>query len=233
MSVRSDIIDGRAAAYSQYGLTYTEILGWVDLGHAQGNDIKDVLQQMNAGENARDEKEHYDITYKQGMIGMGRTVTINRFIKWRIAKGRSLREKQSMALAMMLTVARRFESMQPSFPFNLATDSGFSGEDLVSDLLGFYRAVSIPNPFHLLRPVSKEEALKRWDFYGPIGSFKNTGFRPILFPDPEKFRNAGPRLGYLPSFMQTIQPYSDIKSGKVAIASRDGTQVITHFPWGK
>lgn len=42
---------------------------------------------------------------------------------------------------MMLTVAKRFESMQASFPFNLVTDSGFSGEDLVSDLLGFYRVV--------------------------------------------------------------------------------------------
>ncbi|EIS28458.1 hypothetical protein YPPY54_1978, partial [Yersinia pestis PY-54] len=60
--------------------------------------------------------------------------------------------------------------MQASFPFNLVTDSGFSGEDLVSDLLGFYRVFSIPSPFEILRPVSKEEALKRWDYYGPIGS---------------------------------------------------------------
>ncbi|MBQ4767247.1 hypothetical protein F9U42_08870 [Pectobacterium versatile] len=172
---------------------------------------------------------YYDVTYKQGMIGLRRSVTISRFIKWRIKKGRSLQERHRIALAMMLTVAKRFESMQASFPFNLVTDSGFSGEDLVSDLLGFYRVVSTPNPFYLLRPVSKEEALKRWDFYGPIGNFKNIGFRPILFPNPELMPYAQPRLGFLPSFMQTIQPYNDFASGNVGIASYDGTELTTHF----
>lgn len=36
MSKRQDIIDGREYG-SPYGLIYTEVLGWVDLGHAQGN----------------------------------------------------------------------------------------------------------------------------------------------------------------------------------------------------
>jgi len=74
----------------------------------------------------------------------------------------------------------------------------------------------------MLRPVSKEEALKRWDYYGKIGSWKNDTFQPLLFPDPERFPNAKPRKGHLPFFMQTIHPYSDWKSGKVGIATADG-----------
>lgn len=124
---------------------------------------------------------------------------------------------------MMMSLARKFEGLQASFPLNLATDSGFSGEDLVSDLLGFYRVVSIQNPFEMLRPVSKSEALKRWDYYGKIGTWKNDSFFPLLFPDPEKFPNAKPRRGVLPNFMKTIKPWNDLHSGIVGIASADGS----------
>ncbi|MFX2609523.1 hypothetical protein [Enterobacter mori] len=40
MSKRSEIIDGKFAETEKYGLIYTEVLGWVDLGHAQGDDIE-------------------------------------------------------------------------------------------------------------------------------------------------------------------------------------------------
>ncbi|WP_058910595.1 hypothetical protein [Entomohabitans teleogrylli] len=225
MSIRSDIIDGRLAIGSSYGLIYTEVLGWIDLGHAQGEDIRDLLQQMNTGETSSSDKNTYEVKYAQGMVGIKRKITISRFIKWRIKKGRPVHERQSIALAMMLTVAKRFESMQSSFPFSLVTDSGFSGEDLISDLLGFYRVVSLQNPFPLLRPVSQDNALKRWDYYGPVGSFKNTSFRPILFPDPERFPGSSPRPGYLPAFMNTVQPYNDFKSTNVGIVSNDGTEL--------
>ncbi|MCT4701046.1 hypothetical protein MUA02_03390 [Enterobacteriaceae bacterium H20N1] len=175
MSKRSDIIDGSAAARAPYGLVYTEVLGWIDLGHAQGTDIRNLLR--------------------------------------------------SIALAMMMSLARKFEGLQSSFPISLTTDSGFSGEDLVSNLLGFYRVVSAQNLFGMLHPVSKEEALKRWDYYGKIGSWKNENFRPLLFPDPEMFPNARPRKGELPNFMKTVSPWSDFRSGIVSIASADGSYI--------
>jgi len=50
MSKRSDIIDGKKAASERYGLVYTEVLGWIDLGHAQGTDIKDLLRKIAHGE---------------------------------------------------------------------------------------------------------------------------------------------------------------------------------------
>ncbi|ELY2742604.1 hypothetical protein SMC28_003282 [Cronobacter turicensis] len=50
MSKREDIVDGRLSASLKYGLIYTEVLGWIDLGHAQGNDIRKLLAQLEAGE---------------------------------------------------------------------------------------------------------------------------------------------------------------------------------------
>lgn len=140
VSGRNEIIDGHLARISTHGLVYTEVLGWIDLGHAQGDDIRNILRQMSAGESSNSKRnlgDYYDVKYSQGMLGMKRKVSISRMIKWRIKRGRHLHERYSIALAMMMRVARQFESMQASFPFNLVTDSGFSGEDLVSDLLGF------------------------------------------------------------------------------------------------
>ncbi|MDF7660351.1 hypothetical protein PUG81_15370 [Erwiniaceae bacterium L1_54_6] len=223
MSKRSEIIEGSAAADAKFGLIYTEVLGWVDLGHAYGDDIRAVMNKINYGEAMS--ADRYDVTYAQSMVSPGKILRVGKFIKWRIRKGRPWQERQSIALAMMMTLARRFEAFQGTFPINLVTDSGFSGEDLCSDLLGFYRVTSVQNPFPLLRPVSKEEALKRWDYYGKIGSWKNETFQPLLFPDPERFPRARPHLGQLPGFMQTIRPYNDWKSGNVAIATADGNYV--------
>jgi len=221
MSKRSDIIDGKIAARVPYGLVYTEVIGWIDLGHAQGTDIRALLRSIDSGELSG--QECYDVTYSQSMIDPTRTMKMGKFITWRIKRGRSYFERRSIALAMMMSLARKFEGLQASFPINSVTDSGFSGEDLVSDLLGFYRVVSIQNPFEMLRPVSKAGALKRWDYYGKIGSWKNDSFLPLLFPDPEKFPNARPRKGMLPHFMQTLRPWSDFHSGIVGIASADGS----------
>jgi hypothetical protein len=222
MSKRYEILDGSKAAASKGGLVYTEVLGWIDLGHAQGTDIRNLLSKINQGEESG--QERYNVTYSQGMSDPYRIVRSGKFITWRIKKGRTQHERISIALAMMMAVAQKFEAFQDSFPNNLVTDSGFSGEDLVSDLLGFYRVVSIQNPFPLLRPVSKEEALKRWDYYGKIGSFKNDRFTPLLFPDPERFpNNARPHRGVLPPFMQMVTPYNDFESGNVGVASRDGS----------
>ncbi|HCJ7367820.1 TPA: hypothetical protein ONC18_004973 [Enterobacter kobei] len=222
MSKRQDIIDGREYG-SPYGLIYTEVLGWVDLGHAQGTDIRKLLRNIDIGESSG--SEYYEVVYSQSMIDPTRTMKMGKFISWRIKRGRTYSERKSIALAMMMSLARKFEGLQSSFPLSLTTDSGFSGEDLVSDLLGFHRVVSIQNPFDLLRPVSKADALKRWDYYGKIGSWKNETFIPILFPDPDKYPNARPRKGELPNFMKTVRPWNDFHSGIVSIISADGSYI--------
>ncbi|ELF4281891.1 hypothetical protein RNF85_000402 [Salmonella enterica] len=221
MSIRSEIIDGHLAQSQSYGLIYTEVLGWIDLGHAQGTDIRNLWAQMLRGESPNEPT--YDVTYKQSMLGLRRRLTVGKSITWRIKKGLPYHQKQSIALAMMMTVARRFESLQGSFPFSLATDSGFSCEDLVSDLLGFYRVMScMNNVFDYLKPVSKQEALKRWDYYGKVGSWKNETFKPLLFPDPVLYPNRRPYFGQLPNFMKTVIPYNNWKSGNVIIMDNRG-----------
>lgn len=223
MSKRSDIIDGSMAARVPYGLIYTEVLGWIDLGHAQGSDIQNLLRSIEMGESSG--RDYYDIIYSQSMVDPSRFMKIGKFIKWRIKHGRSNSERHSIALGMMMSLASKFEGLQAAFPINIATDSGFSGEDLVSDLLGFYRVVSIQDPFPMLRPVSKAAALRRWDYYGKIGSWKNETFGPLLFPDPERIPNASPYHGELPNFMNTVRPWIDFNSGIVGIASADGSYI--------
>ncbi|MCU1787392.1 hypothetical protein CUU54_00785 [Pectobacterium polaris] len=227
MSKRSEIVDGPAATLSKRGLIYTEVLGWVDLGHAQGNDIRSLLLQFETGESGG--RPYYDVTYFQDMRKFNKKIGTSKYTVWRIKKGVSRSEQFSIALAMMMKVAYRFEGLQGAFPFSLMTDSGFSGEDLVSDLLGFYRAVDGMHYFSELKPISRDEALKRWDFYGPIGAFKNQSFRPLIFPNPEKTPNARPYLGVLPAFMTTIKPYAPIPSEKVGIAVDDGSEVILRY----
>ena len=224
MSKRAEIIDGRYVGSQKGGLIYTEVLGWVDLGHAQGTDIRMLLELMRKGESSR--QEFYDVSYSQGMTSPFGVLRSGKMMTWRIRCGRPYWEQKSIALAMMMSMARKFEAFQVSFPNNLATDSGFSGEDLVSDLLGFYRVVSAQNPFGMLRPVSKEEALKRWDYYGKIGSWKNDTFQPLLFPDPKKFPNSRPYKGGLPPFMRTVVPYNDFLSGNVILPRHDKTFVV-------
>lgn len=221
MSKRSEIIDGKYTGTSSIGLVYTEVLGWVDLGHAQGKDIRDLLNKIEQGEASG--KEFYDITYSQGMTSRWGLLRSGKLVTWRIKHGRPYWEQKSIALAMMMAVARKFETFQGTFPNNIVTDSAFSGEDLVSDLLGFYRVVSVQNPFSMLRPVSKAEALKRWDYYGKIGSWKNETFQPLLFPDPGKSPHAKPRKGLLPPFMRTIFPYNDFRSGNVILSNHSKT----------
>lgn len=224
MSKREDIIDGSLAALAKAGLVYTEVLGWIDLGHAQGTDIVKLLNKMAQGESSG--QQFYDVTYSQGMTSPHGLVRSGKVLTWRIRHGRPDWERKSIALAMMMTMARKFEAFQGAFPNNIVTDSGFSGEDLVSDLLGFYRVVSIQNPFAMLRPISKVEALKRWDHYGKIGSWKNETFQPLLFPDPDKYPHSRPQKGILPPFMRTITPYNDFLSGNVILPQHDKTFIV-------
>jgi hypothetical protein len=59
------------------------------------------------------------------------------FIKYDLSPS----EQEMVALAIFKEISIKFESMQNSFPFYLATDSGFSEEDLPSDLIAFYMTV--------------------------------------------------------------------------------------------
>lgn len=164
MSKRSDIIEPYEwTSNRRTGLVYSEILGWIDIGHAQGHDIKKLLADFRKGELASD--EYYQITYSQKMYVKRKILGSGKFICWKIKKGLSVDEMHSIALSMMLATASLFENYQSQWFFSWHTDSGFSGEDLTSDLLGFYRAILPSNYQSRLKLISKEDALKRWDHY--------------------------------------------------------------------
>lgn len=57
MSKRMDITDGMFATTKNYGLVYTEELGWIDLGHAQGNDARVLKRKL--------EQEHFAKYYEK------------------------------------------------------------------------------------------------------------------------------------------------------------------------
>lgn len=222
MSKRGDIIEPHEWTNERKtGLVYSEILGWIDIGHAQGKDIEGLLLDFRNGESGNNQT--YRVNYNQKMYIRRKKFGTGKFVCWEIKKGLSLEEIHSIALSMMLSTAQLFEDYQSQWFFSWHTDSGFSGEDLTSDLLGFYRAILPSNYQSRLRLVSKQEALKRWDFYGPIGNYKNKGFLPLIFPDPdEECVIKEPYQGKLPGFMTWIHPFTNINN-KVKVITSDGT----------
>jgi len=94
-----------------------------------------------------------------------------------------------------------FEGMQ-GLGRIIGSDSSFSVEDLVSNLLGFYIAVRPGIDYlSLCQPVSVEASLKVWDTHGAVGSHQNRRFTPGYF-ECEKCSSRGP----FPRELQQIQP---------------------------
>ncbi len=226
MSTSREIMDGAKFDVLRKGIVYTETLGWIDMGHARGNDVDSLKRQFVTGE--RSGKQSYTVMYRQDMYfdKFSSRYGVGKFSHWEIKCGRSTEDINRIMLAMMINTASRFEGLQSLRAFSWYTDSGFSGEDLVSDLFGFYRAI-IPGRYgYRLKPVSYDAAVRRWDYYGPIGSYKNRGFRPILFPDPNDscVRHQPYRVN-LPHFMMWLRPWDDFASGVVKVLTNDGTSL--------
>lgn len=86
MSKRNDITDGIFATTKKYGLVYTEELGWIDLGHAQGQDARILKRKL--------EQEHFStyydefhnwyfpVDYHQEM-GIGKNIRSRSYISYR------------------------------------------------------------------------------------------------------------------------------------------------------
>ncbi len=209
MSERSHIIDGQQDLQGKkFGLIYTKKCGWIDLGHANPDGIDGFKNQLwnkikwEIGSN--NGSEYYSIFYNQKMKKYG--VTIATGDKYEIKKGLNLSQKHSVALAIFLGVSHKFENLQNSWPFTLGTDSGYSAEDLVSNLIGFYRTIYPEmDILQQCEPVSKETALEIWDKYGAVGSNKNYTSSPFLFPHPGS-QNIGPVCAELPIPLNTVKP---------------------------
>ena len=147
MSKRNDITDGIFATTKKYGLVYTEELGWIDLGNAQGQDARILKRKLEQEHFSTYYDEFHDwyfpVDYHQEMgirekiLGVDLTFHTGVYTKVMVRSCLSPTLKARVALTLMYGTAKRFEAWQNSFIFNWYTDSGFSAEDLVSDLIGF------------------------------------------------------------------------------------------------
>ncbi|TQV69645.1 hypothetical protein FKG94_22900 [Exilibacterium tricleocarpae] len=205
MTKRSDIIDGNSAIGRKYGLIYTKRCGWVDLGHANPEGANLLWQQVLKEKDKGGTKSGYfRIVYKQ-MMGRKNLLKVGVLKKYDIRKGLNEDQKKSVALSIFLDVSHAFEGMQSNWLFRKITDSGYSAEDLVSNLIGFYQAVYPGKQFiSLCEPVSKSVALDIWDRYGEVGSNKNYSTVPYIYPIPPS--KSGPVSVQLPSELNTIKP---------------------------
>ncbi len=204
MTNRADIVDGQFTFGKKYGLVYTKRCGWIDLGHANPDGAmglwKNILHEIDSGNS---KNGYFRIAYKQIMGNKHAKVGVLR--KYDVKKNLSLSLKQSIALSIFLDVSHSFESMQASLPYSLITNSGYSAEDLISNLVGFYRAIN-PNYSYVqsFQPVSKDTALQIWDKFGPVGKNKNYSLSPYLYPIPPN--EGGPISGVLPFELKMIKP---------------------------
>ncbi|MBL8233083.1 MAG: hypothetical protein JNL98_31585 [Bryobacterales bacterium] len=205
MSSRADIDGGR--------LIYTCNCGWVDLGHANPKRatrahvgalaLWDQLKNESGMSSSYD--DGYAVFYSQDMGKWGVTVGVTR--SYFVRRGLLTPRRESIGLAIFMEVSRAFENMQGWVPeqtpgLGRIGESSFSQEDLVSNLIGFYKAVRPETDYlSLCGPVSKEASKQVWDSSGSVGSIKNKKFSPILHPCKEC---AG--TGVFPAKLQEIQP---------------------------
>lgn len=224
MSNRKDITDGAFATTKKNGLIYTEELGWVDLGHAQGNDARRLKSKLDQEWHSTYYKEfndwYFPVSYNQEMIarknilGMDLSFQTGVFTKIMVRSCLSPFMKARVALTLMYGTAKRFEAWQNSLLFRWYSDSGFSAEDLLSDLVGFYRVFgSGPDPLWLAKPVSYQTAIQIWDASGSPGKFKNRKFAPYLFQKKVPFKYGVPIKRELPKWMNYINPLDHANSG--------------------
>lgn len=213
MTKRSDIIDNTdryITRESQYGLIYTENLGWIDLGHANPAGAERLWQQMTMRRGG--DNEWFEVTYHQSMSKKwwGAQSTTGIYRHFLVRRGLSDRVLKGVALSIFISTSHQFESLQAFWPYVVITDSGYSAEDLVSNLFGFCQAVDYTDYTSFLHICPKEQAWRIWDYYGPVGQFKNKSVLPLLFPDPaDTSCTHQPYSGSLPAFMSLIEPVAD------------------------
>lgn len=175
MTSRKDIENGR--------LIYTEDLGWIDLGHAKGDDSKMLWNQLiTEGNDSPYKKGYFLVYYFQEMSKYNISTRVA--AQWMVKKGLSIETKRSIAFSIMYCVSLEFETLQSNSFFSRFSDSGFSCEDLVSNLLGFYKSVLPRDYMSLIKPKIKNMHIKYGIIMVPLVSIRienlNLGFFLIL-----------------------------------------------------
>jgi hypothetical protein len=175
MSKREDIETG--------GLIYTCNCGWIDRGHANPKGAKSLLEQIRSqSANPIPGESGFEVTYGQSMGKWG--LSAGQEGSYYVPYGLNESQQNAVGLGIFQEVSTRFETMQGNYSY--FTDSGFSQEDLVSNLVGYHAAARGEKADDLIKrlckPVSKETAYKMWDRYGALGDAKNKNktWKPVI-----------------------------------------------------
>jgi hypothetical protein len=191
MSGRIDVLNDR--------LTYSCNCGWIDKVHAglgsyskrhpdKEEGMRNLWDQLSSERNVTQEKLQglpaFEVHWKQSMqILIGNTFGARSSYRgsYLVQRSLPLPRKKAIALRVMLDVAYKFEAIQATSPYSFWNDSGFSQEDLVSDMIAFYSVVDGIGDEHvysMCRVVSKAASLKVWDTHMTkgLGASKNTSF---------------------------------------------------------
>jgi hypothetical protein len=202
----------------KYGIIYTCNCGWFDRGHAYtapslrphvgaANLWNSILKEDGPPEViGRVPMPGFVVTYRQEARQKIAGVALYPGIERQYVVRRRLSNvvKQGVALAIVMDVSIAFESLQGSWASRTLTgsDSGFSEEDLVSNLIGLYKTIfPMIDVDQLCKPVSVAASQAVWMANGSVGSNKNKQFRPRFHPCSEC--KGTPRF---PAQFEVIQP---------------------------
>jgi len=157
-----------------FGIIYTCNCGWLDRAHSYpdskcaGMGVANLwkrIQNEDGGNEVMGRHPAYVLSYRQDAVkkigplklypGAGNFYVVRRKL--------APVHKQQVALAIFMEVSLKFEELQNSWLARklTGTDSGYSEEDLVSNLIGFYKALYPKLDLDALcKPVSVEASRK-------------------------------------------------------------------------
>jgi hypothetical protein len=206
---------GYASIGEKFGIIYTCNCGWLDRGHSSTRSSRamvgtDWLWNSLLGERGPSDtlkgRPAYILSYRQDavkqVLGLNLYPGITKH--YLVLKGLSFQAKAQVGLAIFQETSLTFEGMQDSWLARKATgtDSGFSEEDLVSNLIAFYKSVyPVIDVDALCKPVSVEASREVWRANGAVGQNKNRAFTPHLHACTEC-----PGLAVFPPQFRTITP---------------------------
>jgi len=176
---RTDVSAGKAV--------YTCNCGWIDFGHANSSPrIQSLINSVKGGQGTRSEfRDGFKVRYQQCSGGWGARVCGGG--NYFVPDGLSAEEALGVALGIYLDASWKHETEQASWPVNWFTDSGFSEEDLVSDLIGFYmtaKGLTQKQIRDLCGALSVQQSLKIWDDSNGLGKNRNKDRRPVYHTTP-------------------------------------------------
>ncbi|MEQ9441243.1 MAG: hypothetical protein RIG62_19525 [Cyclobacteriaceae bacterium] len=222
MSKRTDIVDGPTSVYKDFGLVYTCLCGWVDLGQARPGSARSLWSKLVGGSGVRS-KSHpgFKVQHSQTINRhrLNKSVTKTYYVQSNLSSV----DRESVALAIFMEVSYGFQTVQTDFPYGWMTESGFSAENLISNIIAFYRAVRPGRDYiSMCQPVKKEAALEVWDTQGGAGKKKNRFFGTYIYPSIACGSSSGPMSAPLPNFLNGITPATKGKLYRDWDAKEDG-----------